>query len=80
MTNAAWKNCTITDEGESFRIKRIEVAPGKRLSFQNDLHRSEHLLGGGIVKVTLNDRQIIVKIGEAADIIERYENDFGEMK
>lgn len=32
----------ILDEGETFKVKRINVKPGKKLSLQKHSHRSEH--------------------------------------
>jgi mannose-1-phosphate guanylyltransferase/mannose-6-phosphate isomerase len=38
-----WGNYTVLEEDpEGFKIKRIEVAPGARLSLQSHQHRSEH--------------------------------------
>ena len=64
-----WGNYTVLDEGENFKVKRIEVLPEKRLSYQSHRRRSEHwYVVNGIAKVTLNDREIIVKTGESIDI------------
>ena len=64
-----WGSYTVLDEGENFKVKRIEVLPEKRLSYQSHRRRSEHwFVVGGTAKVTLNDREIIVKTGEAIDI------------
>jgi mannose-6-phosphate isomerase-like protein (cupin superfamily) len=64
-----WGNYTILDEGDDFKVKRIEVLPDKRLSYQSHRRRAEHwFVVRGTAKVTLNDREIIVKTGEAVDI------------
>lgn len=64
-----WGNYTILDEAEGFKVKRIEVLPNKRLSYQKHSRRSEHwFIVKGIAKVTLNDIEILVKTGEAIDI------------
>lgn len=64
-----WGNYTILDEGDDFKVKRIEVLPNKRLSYQKHARRSEHwFVVRGIAKVTLNDEEILVKTGEAIDI------------
>ncbi|MGI8556265.1 MAG: phosphomannose isomerase type II C-terminal cupin domain [Pyrinomonadaceae bacterium] len=64
-----WGSYTVLDEGENFKVKRIEVLPAKRLSYQSHRHRAEHwFVVCGIAKVTLNDREILVKTGEAIDI------------
>lgn len=64
-----WGSYTVLDEGETFKVKRIEVLPEKRLSYQSHARRAEHwFVVGGTAKVTLNDREILVKNGEAIDI------------
>jgi mannose-6-phosphate isomerase-like protein (cupin superfamily) len=64
-----WGNYTVLDEGERFKVKRIEVLPEKRLSYQKHKRRAEHwFVVRGTAKVTLNDEEILVKTGEAIDI------------
>ena len=64
-----WGTFTVLDEGENFKVKRIEVLPGKRLSYQKHSKRAEHwVVVQGTANVTLDDREIIVSTGEAIDI------------
>ncbi len=64
-----WGNYTVLDEGERFKVKRIEVLPEKRLSYQKHKRRAEHwFVVCGTAKVTLNDKEILIKTGEAIDI------------
>jgi mannose-6-phosphate isomerase len=64
-----WGTFTVLDEGEGFKVKRIEVFPGKRLSYQKHSRRAEHwVVVQGTAKVTLDDREIVVEAGEAIDI------------
>ena len=57
------------EEGRSFKVKRIEVLPGKRLSYQKHAQRAEHwFVVEGSAKVTLDGRDITVSAGEAIDI------------
>ena len=51
------------------KVKRITVYPGKRLSLQRHQRRSEHwyMLNGNAV-VTLDDKDIPLKGGQAVDI------------
>ena len=64
-----WGTFTVLDEAEGFKVKRIEVLPGKRLSYQKHAQRAEHwVVVSGIAKVTLDDREITVPSGEAIDI------------
>ncbi len=64
-----WGSFTVLDEGNNFKVKRIEVLPGKRLSYQKHSQRAEHwVVVQGTAKVTLDDREIIVTSGETIDI------------
>jgi len=64
-----WGTFTVLDEGDGFKVKRIEVLPGKRLSYQKHAQRSEHwIVVQGTAKVTLDDEEINVPAGEAIDI------------
>jgi len=64
-----WGTFTVIDEGDNYKVKRIEVLPGKRLSYQKHAQRAEHwVVVQGTAKVTLDDRDIIVRLGEAIDI------------
>ena len=64
-----WGSFTVLGEGENYKVKRLEVLPGKRLSYQRHSRRSEHwLVVRGTAKVTLNDAEILVHTGETLDI------------
>ena len=64
-----WGTFTVLDEGEGFKVKRIEVFPGKRLSYQKHSRRAEHwVVVQGTAKVTLDDSEILVEAGQAIDI------------
>lgn len=64
-----WGSFTILDEGDNYKVKRLEVLPGKRLSYQRHSRRSEHwFVVRGTAKVTLNDSEILVRSGEAIDV------------
>ena len=54
------------DFGERFRVKRIQVAPGKKLSLQRHYHRAEHwVVVRGTAEVTCDDKVIIVRENES---------------
>ena len=64
-----WGSFTVLDEGENYKVKRIEVLPEKRLSYQRHSKRAEHwFVVRGKAKVTLNGVDFIVNSGEAVDI------------
>ena len=77
-----WGSFTILDEGENYKVKRLEVLPGKRLSYQRHSQRAEHwFVVRGIAKVTLNGSDYLVNTGEAIDVptgtAHRIENEAG---
>ncbi len=64
-----WGTFTVLDGSDTFKVKRIEVLPGKRLSYQSHARRAEHwYVVSGIAKVTLNGLETLVRAGEAVDI------------
>jgi mannose-6-phosphate isomerase len=64
-----WGNFTVLDEGENYKVKRIEVLPGKRLSYQKHAQRAEHwMVVQGTGKVTLDGQDIVLNAGEVVDI------------
>ena len=64
-----WGSYTVIDEGSSYKVKRIEVLPGKRLSYQKHARRAEHwIVVEGVAQVTLNGEVIVVNVGETMDI------------
>ena len=47
-----WGRWTVLEEGAGYKIKRLEVEPGRRLSLQMHHHRSEHwIVLSGTAKV-----------------------------
>jgi mannose-6-phosphate isomerase len=64
-----WGTFTVLDEGANYKVKRIEVLPGKRLSYQKHAKRSEHWMAvAGRARVTLDGKEVILSEGETADI------------
>lgn len=64
-----WGSFTILDEGDNFKVKRLDVLPGKRLSYQRHSRRAEHwFVVRGTAKVTLNGAEYLVNTGESIDI------------
>lgn len=74
-----WGTYTVLEESDGYKIKRIEVKPGKRLSLQKHHHRNEHwIVLSGSATVTVNDKEFIVNPNESTYIkagdIHRLEN------
>jgi mannose-6-phosphate isomerase len=64
-----WGGYTVLEDGPGFKVKRIEVLPGKRLSYQRHARRSEHwFIVHGAAVVTLDGERREVSAGEAVDI------------
>ncbi len=56
-----WGSFTVLEEGRGYKIKRIEVGPGHRLSLQMHHHRSEHwIVVSGTARVTCGDNEIML--------------------
>lgn len=61
-----WGNYTVLGEGSGYKIKKIAVTPGHRLSLQMHYHRSEHwIVIAGTAKVTIDDKEIMVHENES---------------
>lgn len=64
-----WGTYTVLEEGQGFKIKRIEVKPGGRLSLQMHEHRSEHwIVVSGVAKVINGDNELTVNTNESTYI------------
>lgn len=64
-----WGAFTVLDEGINYKVKRIEVLSGMRLSYQKHARRAEHwFVVQGEAKVTLDGIDHIVRVGEDVDI------------
>jgi mannose-1-phosphate guanylyltransferase len=64
-----WGAFTILEEGVRFKIKRIEVKPGAKLSLQMHHHRSEHwIVVSGMAKVTNGQNELLVNTNESTYI------------
>jgi mannose-6-phosphate isomerase len=64
-----WGSFTVLEDAPTHKVKRIEVLPGRRLSYQRHRHRSEHwfvVRGEGVV--TLDGTEIRVSPAVAVDI------------
>ena len=64
-----WGTYTVLEEGDGFKIKRIEVKPNGSLSLQLHHHRSEHwIVVSGMAKVINGSDEILVNTNESTYI------------
>lgn len=74
-----WGSYTRLEDGPSYRIKRITVPPGRRLSLQMHHHRSEHwVVVHGTAKVHIDGQERLLRKGESTFVpigaVHRLEN------
>jgi mannose-6-phosphate isomerase len=61
-----WGAFTVLEEGRGYKIKRIEVKPGHRLSLQMHHHRSEHwIVVSGTARVTCGEKEVLLSNNES---------------
>lgn len=62
-----WGSYEVLAEGEGYKVKRIEVSPGHRISLQMHQRRSEHwVIVAGEAIVILGEREIRLRANEEA--------------
>lgn len=61
-----WGSFTVLEEGKGYKIKRIEVNPGHRLSLQMHHHRSEHwIVVAGTAKVVCGEHEMLLSTNQS---------------
>ncbi|MCX6693312.1 MAG: mannose-1-phosphate guanylyltransferase/mannose-6-phosphate isomerase [Methanomicrobiales archaeon] len=61
-----WGSYTDLERGSLYRIKRVSVKPGRKLSLQMHHHRSEHwIVVSGMADVILGDQSLQIRQGES---------------
>ncbi|WP_138497862.1 cupin domain-containing protein [Nostoc sp. PA-18-2419] len=61
-----WGAFTVLEEGRGYKIKRIEVKPGHRLSLQMHHHRSEHwIVVSGTARVVCGEQEVLLSNNES---------------
>ena len=64
-----WGRYEVILEDSGYKVKRITVEPGGKLSLQSHEHRSEHwVVVSGIAKITINDTVQRLEAGKSAYI------------
>jgi mannose-1-phosphate guanylyltransferase len=68
-THRPWGSYTILENAQGYKIKHIEVKPGKRLSLQKHFHRNEHwIILSGTATVTVGEKTYLVHPNESTYI------------
>jgi mannose-6-phosphate isomerase len=64
-----WGSWHVIDEGDGYKVKRIHVHPGCRLSYQRHEHRSEHwvVLSGTATSIIDGD-VTVASAGHSVDV------------
>jgi mannose-6-phosphate isomerase len=64
-----WGSWQVIDVNNGYKIKRIHVNPGCRLSYQKHAHRSEHwVVVFGRATCTIDDQVVVAGPGESIDV------------
>ncbi|MGA2934983.1 MAG: mannose-1-phosphate guanylyltransferase/mannose-6-phosphate isomerase [Methanomicrobiales archaeon] len=61
-----WGSYTVLEESRSYKIKRVSVSPGKRLSLQLHRRRSEHwIVVSGTAEIQLGEERFVLSPNES---------------
>jgi mannose-1-phosphate guanylyltransferase/mannose-6-phosphate isomerase len=64
-----WGSYTVLEEGSRYKVKRVTVNPGGRLSLQYHHRRSEHwVVAAGTARVTCGERVFELRVNESTGI------------
>lgn len=64
-----WGSWHVLEEVPGYKVKRLHVLPGARLSYQSHEHRSEHwFVASGTATCVVDDEPVLVGPGESLDI------------
>lgn len=64
-----WGSFQVLEDTDTYKVKRISVDPGQRLSYQKHAKRAEHwIIVAGTAHVTLDGATRELGVGDAIDI------------
>ncbi|GAB3661807.1 cupin domain-containing protein [Nocardioides korecus] len=67
--NRPWGSWHVIDVAPGYKIKRIHVSPGQRLSLQTHEHRSEHwVVVFGKATCVIDDETVVAGPGHSVDV------------
>lgn len=64
-----WGSWHVIDEGDGYKVKRIHVEPGQRLSYQIHEHRAEHwTVVKGTATCVIEDEQVVLEVADSVNV------------
>ena len=64
-----WGSWHVLDEADGYKVKRIEVDPGQRLSYQTHAQRAEHwYVIKGTATCLVDDVEVVAGVGESVEV------------
>jgi len=67
--NRPWGSWHVLDEGEGYKVKRLEVKPQQRLSYQTHTYRAElWIVVSGTATCVIEDREVVAIAGDVVEI------------
>lgn len=64
-----WGSWYVLDEGDGYKVKRIQVNPGQRLSYQTHAQRAEHwYVIRGTATCTVEGEEIVAGVGDSVEV------------
>jgi mannose-1-phosphate guanylyltransferase/mannose-6-phosphate isomerase len=74
-----WGSYAVLEEGKGYKVKKLLIKPGKRMSLQRHYHRSEHwVVVRGTARIVVDGKEILLRSGEStfvpAGALHRIEN------
>jgi len=69
LVKRAWGTYRVLESGVGYKVKQLEIEPGRALSLQRHKHRSEHwVVVSGVASVQHNDLKMTLEINESTFI------------
>ncbi|QIG43359.1 cupin domain-containing protein [Nocardioides anomalus] len=64
-----WGSWHVLDEGDGYKVKRIQVDPDRRLSYQTHQFRAEHwFVVSGTATCVISDEVVVLEAGQSIDV------------